>query len=323
MFQTELHRWLQTFNAPVIEYVMRAISLFGEEEFYALLMLVVIFGVDRKKGFLLTQVLLWVALTTAVLKSAFALPRPVDVDALVQDIPGERNVPTPFTGRGASGIFDLLPPDVVAYFRAQPHISFGFPSGHCSTSVATCGSAAILFRRTWLIWATVAMIVLMPLSRMYLGRHFLSDVLGGLVLGLLFILAAILIDRTRGSATEGAVRRSIPYVLLFILPAGCIFALPAASGEAAMLLGVNLGKTLSDRMLPDPGPRGLALRLLSITIAALSFFGIAIGLAMLASAVRPGDPAHPSTILRVLAPCLAIILATKAEALIYHRRTHA
>ena len=195
MFETELHRWLQTFNAPAIEYFMRAVSVFGEEEFYALLMLGVIFGVDRRKGFLLTQVLLWASLTTALLKHAFALPRPVDVDTLVKDITGERNCPSPFVARGASGFFDLLPPDVVAYFRAQPHISYGFPSGHCSSSVATCGSAAILFRRSWLIWATTAMIILMPISRMYLGRHFLADVLGGLVLGLLFILAAIIIER--------------------------------------------------------------------------------------------------------------------------------
>ena len=127
MFQTDMHRWLQSFSAPIIEYLMRGISFLGEEELLAVVMLAVIFGVDRKRGFLLTQVLLWTAIVTAILKSTFALPRPIDVDAYVRDITGERNVPTPFTTRGAAGFLDLLPPDVVGYFRSMPQISFGFP----------------------------------------------------------------------------------------------------------------------------------------------------------------------------------------------------
>jgi membrane-associated phospholipid phosphatase len=320
MFETELHRWLQTFNAPAIEYFMRAVSVFGEEEFYALLMLGVIFGVDRRKGFLLTQVLLWASLTTALLKHAFALPRPVDVDTLVKDITGERNCPSPFVARGASGFFDLLPPDVVAYFRAQPHISYGFPSGHCSSSVATCGSAAILFRRSWLIWATTGMIILMPISRMYLGRHFLADVLGGLVLGLLFILAAIIIERKAGP--EPALDRPtlLSIVFKFLLPAGCILAFPAVASEAAMLLGVNLGQALTAHMLPAPMPQSIPHRLLSILMAALAFFGTAVGLALLATVLFPAHPAILSTIVRILAPCVAIGLATEAGIIVERRR---
>jgi membrane-associated phospholipid phosphatase len=320
MFETELHRWLQTFNAPAIEYFMRAISLFGEEEFYAALMLGIIFGVDRKKGFLLTQVLLWVSLTTALLKNAIALPRPVDVDTLVKDVTGERNFPSPFVARGASGFFELLPPDVVAYFRALPHIDYGFPSGHCSSSVATWGSAAILFRRRWLIWVTIGMVVLMPLSRMYLGRHFMADVLGGLVLGLLFILAVILIERNTGRRDQGEQATPLSILVKVVLPAGCIIAFPAVSSEAAMLLGVNLGQLLTDRMLPPQFPQRIPLRLLAVIIAAFSFFGTAVGLALLATAIHPAHSTLLSTVVRVLAPCLAIVLATEAGVILERRR---
>jgi membrane-associated phospholipid phosphatase len=319
MFETEFHRWLQTFNAPVIEYIMRGITFFGQEEFYALLMLGVIFGVDRKKGFLLTQILLWVSLTTAFLKHAIALPRPVDVDTLVKDITGERNVPSPFVAHGAGGFFDLLPPDVVAYFRALPHIDYGFPSGHCSSSVATWGSAAILFRRTWLIWATAGMFVLMPLSRIYLGRHFLADVLGGLVLGLLFILVAILIERNAGKEGAPEWQTWLSIFIKFVLPAVCIIAYPPVASEAAMLLGVNLGQLLTTRMLPAPVSRSISMRLIAVLIAALAFFGTAVGLALLATALHPAHSTLLSTVVRVLAPCIAIVLATKAGTVIARR----
>jgi hypothetical protein len=164
------------------------------------------------------------------------------------------------------------------------------------------------------------MIILMPISRMYLGRHFLADVLGGLVLGLLFILVAILIerkDRVRPTTDRPTL---LSIVFKFVLPAGCIIAFPAVASEAAMLLGVNLGQALTARMLPAPVPRSIPHRLLSVLMAALAFFGTAIGLALLATALHPAHSALLSTIVRILAPCIAIGLATEAGIIMARRR---
>jgi len=69
--------------------------------------------------------------------------------------------------------------------------AFSFPSGHTSLSVAVYGFLAVLIarelplQRRWLPYTTAALLVIpIGFSRLYLGAHWLSDALGGLVLGL-------------------------------------------------------------------------------------------------------------------------------------------
>jgi membrane-associated phospholipid phosphatase len=195
MFQTEIHLWLQSFDSPFLRLFMQAVSFFGDEDFYTLLVVVLLFGIDKKRGFIVMQVMLWISIVTAAMKDYFALPRPVDVDRLVADLQNERKYDTPFVGRDGATFFGLPPGDVVSYFRNLPGVSYGFPSGHCSSSIATWGSLALLFRRAWLVWVTLAFFFLMPVSRMYLGRHFLADVIGGMILGLIAVTIVAVMQR--------------------------------------------------------------------------------------------------------------------------------
>lgn len=58
---------------------------------------------------------------------------------------------------------------------------YSFPSGHVSNTVATFGSLAATSKRTWTRVGCAALIVLVMLSRNYLGVHTLNDVVVGLV----------------------------------------------------------------------------------------------------------------------------------------------
>ncbi|MUL40873.1 phosphatase PAP2 family protein [Streptomonospora sp. PA3] len=69
--------------------------------------------------------------------------------------------------------------------------TFGAPSAHATTSLALWGYAAMLARRRW-VWGTVAAIVAaVAVSRIYLGAHFVTDILAGWAVGAVVLWAAL------------------------------------------------------------------------------------------------------------------------------------
>ena len=66
-----------------------------------------------------------------------------------------------------------------------------FPSGHTANAVVTWGLLALLARRRRRIWAVAAVFLAgtVGLSTIYLGTHWVSDVLAGWVAGALVLLA--------------------------------------------------------------------------------------------------------------------------------------
>jgi len=188
MFQTEPIKLLQSLATDGLTELMVLVSGLGYSEFYIPVLILITFGVSFRKGFLLTQMMLWVGIVTDLLKNVIALPRPADVDSAVKLL-AETDVtnPTPFTGKGGVGFWDLPDREAIRIIRLQPDWSYGLPSGHVSGTTAFWGGLSLVFRGTPIRVAAVVMIGLMPLSRMYLGRHFLADVLAGFLLGLVFL----------------------------------------------------------------------------------------------------------------------------------------
>lgn len=90
----------------------------------------------------------------------------------------------------------------VALHRPRPGLFYGgieqfsFPSGHATMSVVVFGFLAYLLCRSaspglrkGVIFLSAAVVVSIALSRLYLGVHWLSDVLGGLAFGVAWIAA--------------------------------------------------------------------------------------------------------------------------------------
>jgi undecaprenyl-diphosphatase len=96
--------------------------------------------------------------------------------------------------------FDRPRPSI--FIPAVHAVSSSFPSGHAMSSAIVYGTvaylAARLHRRRWARWLVMAfaflVIVLISLSRMYLGVHYPSDVVAGVIIGLAwaaFCMAAL------------------------------------------------------------------------------------------------------------------------------------
>jgi len=74
--------------------------------------------------------------------------------------------------------------------RARPdslmvNVDFGsFPSGHVANAAAMAMILSILFPRVWMWAAGLVYTLVMMFSRTYLGAHWLSDTVGGALLGI-------------------------------------------------------------------------------------------------------------------------------------------
>jgi membrane-associated phospholipid phosphatase len=90
-------------------------------------------------------------------------------------------------------------PEEVAYYAVE---HFSFPSGHATTAMGLYGLLAyFLYRhykthtqRRLLLWGAGFLILAVGFSRIYLGVHYLSDVLAGFLLGALWLLVGISLE---------------------------------------------------------------------------------------------------------------------------------
>jgi undecaprenyl-diphosphatase len=126
------------------------------------------------------------------------------------------------TGGGAM-IFEGLK---IAFHRPRPEFahpmvsltSFSFPSGHAMIAAVLYGLAGAWAlgapwsrrRRRVALFGAIVVVLLVSVSRIYLGAHYLSDVAAGLAAGaawLLLCLIALELVRRRSSDPERSARR--------------------------------------------------------------------------------------------------------------------
>jgi len=256
MFQTEPIIYLQSLGNEWLTPLMILITSMGSSSFFAVLIIMITFGIDFKRGFLLFQLLLWTGMITETLKTVIAFPRPDFVDNRVFNLEyGIKNT-SPFSGNGPEGIFQFPDKQILEAFRLQDkfmHSPFGFPSGHVALTAALWGGSANLFNSILIKRMMPLAIVLMAFSRMYLGRHFLGDVLGGAVVGLIslivfiyFLKSPLKSDFFEKQSFEFTFRRQnlLFYFFMFVVPI-LLTALSFINPDAAgFFLGTNLAYVL-------------------------------------------------------------------------------
>lgn len=202
MFQVEPILWLQAHATPLLTRLLSGVTLLGYAPAYgvAVLALAVFFRVRAALAVALA-VLLGAGLAEG-LKHVVAFPRPSDVDARVVVPEGApvHVLPAAVQRGGGASFWSLPSRAAIAAVRSRPHPSLGFPSGHVASALVFVLAAGYFcrFRRGVAVAAALVWPLLMALSRLYLGRHFLADVLAGAALGATaFATAALLLRRLR------------------------------------------------------------------------------------------------------------------------------
>ena len=144
----ELLYWFETIRTPALDAAMSLVTRLGEETFFMVAALFVFWCVDKRRGYYLLAVGFTGPLINQWLKIVCRVPRPWVRDPHFTIVESARD--------GAAG--------------------YSFPSGHTQSAVGVFGGVARFTRRWWLRCVCLVLLVLVSVSRMYLGVHTPADV---------------------------------------------------------------------------------------------------------------------------------------------------
>lgn len=211
--------WFQQFS-PALDVPFKAITFMGDQPFFMLLLPLVYWCLNRRVGARLTILFLFSAYLNTVAKVLVAQPRPYQYD-----------------------------PGVLQLYKAA---GGGFPSGHTQNAVVVWGYLASHLRRVgpWILAG--CLMLLIPLSRLYLGVHFPTDLLGGYLLGAALLLLYLWLEpiveawlTKKGLAWQLCAGLLVPLLLMPLVPGNGKYGVIIGG----TLMGTGVGFALERRLV--------------------------------------------------------------------------
>ncbi len=248
---------LQAFS-PALDKPFLFFTMMGDEIFYLLLLPLLYWTLDRSMGVRLTIVFLLSAYINILAKQLFDQPRPFDIEPAVKMLVGAEGG--------------------------------GFPSGHTQNAVVVWGYLAARYHRGFMTLLAALLMVLIPLSRVYLGVHFPIDLAGGYVIGaaiLLFYLKSEGILASKGDAAPFPAKiclaTAVPLVFLLLLPVREEMGVTVT----ATMLGMGTGFVLERRLVMFGTGGSPGKRLTRFLLGLVVLFVLRIGLKSAFSELEP------------------------------------
>lgn len=151
--------WVQQFSSPILDAIFKAITFLGNEEYYILSIPLLFWLYDKKFALRFGIFFLVNAYLNSFIKHIFKVPRPpVELHKIEQG-------------------------------------GYSFPSGHAQGNTSFWGYLAVQIKRRWAYITAAIIFCLVALSRVYLGVHFPSDIIVGILVGLAWITVYELVAR--------------------------------------------------------------------------------------------------------------------------------
>jgi membrane-associated phospholipid phosphatase len=177
----EIIKFIQSFSNPFLDGFFELVTILGEDIFFILVVSVVFWCINKDFGYKIGFAYLVSGIINTSVKEIFKVPRPI----------------------GHPEVRSL---------RLETAPGYSFPSGHTQQNAVLWYSWMVEFKKRWLYILGIFFILLVGLSRLYLGVHTPLDVLGGIIIGLICIFLS-------NSLFEWAKREDNPLIfLIFIIP---------------------------------------------------------------------------------------------------------
>ena len=196
--------WFQNLGEGLLP-IMQFFTFLGTENFYLLIMPSLLWCFDSGLGIRVGLILLTSSSLNATLKLAFGLPRPYWVS------------------------------DKVTAFSADKY--YGAPSGHAQNSVTLWGRLTAGLGKKWTTFGAILLILAISFSRLYLGVHFPTDVLGGWIVGGVILFLFLKLETP---IKNWLCRKSLTSQMLLVV----LFSL------SLLILGLIVSASVSGREVP-------------------------------------------------------------------------
>lgn len=150
----------QAIRNPVLDWFFYLTTNLGDQYAFILVAAILYWTFDKKFAHKFALTFLISAFVNTGLKTLIQRPRPYTID-------------------GIESPFDYQT------------TGYSFPSGHAQASGVLGYTAYELYKRTkisWIKWLGLFIVVVVPISRVYLAQHYLSDVIVGVVLSILIAM---------------------------------------------------------------------------------------------------------------------------------------
>ncbi len=149
LFNDNINIFFRDFGTPLLDKLFKFLTNAGSEPVYVFLASLIFWCLNKKTGIRAMYVILFSAYATLLAKNLFGMPRPPE------------------------------------YLHKVTENDFGFPSGHAQVSSGFWGYLGIRSKRNRIIIVGAIAVILVSLSRLYLGVHYPGDVAGGIIFGLM------------------------------------------------------------------------------------------------------------------------------------------
>lgn len=242
----ELIKAIQQIHGPVLDSIMQAITFFGSEDFYLLLLPALVWSIDYQVGIRLGIILLFSSYLNTDIKDLFQQPRPFTLDPAV---------------------------------KLSEADGYSLPSGHAQSATVVWGSLGVWVRKTWFWALAILLIVLVGFSRIYLGVHFPTDVLAGWAIGA--GLFGIFLATSPGIQSKIA---RLNYLAKLLLALGApiilvlLYPVEDTISATATLAGIGVGLVLGHKYVPFSAQGIWWQRILRFIIGILIVIGLFFGL---------------------------------------------